>query len=115
MKPVKVNVSSNASFSDAQSRASMRIPLTHDEMSLVSWYDRKLRTGGPMEACGGQPLKASQDYARANGAEYRVSAGNRYEFFYTSVPEGTEQLDRDELLEIHAEIEYDRYENVQGG
>lgn len=115
MKPVKVNTSSNASFENAQFRASMRIPLTLDEMSLVSWYDRKRKTGGPLEACGGQPLKTSQDYARANGAEYRVSAGKRYEFFYTSVPEGTAQLDRDELLEIHADLEYDRYENVQGG
>jgi hypothetical protein len=115
MKPVKVNANSNESFANAQSKASMRIPLTRDEMSLVSWYDRKRKTGGPLEACGGQPLKTSQDYANANGAEYRVSAGERYEFFYTSVPEGTAQLDRDELVKIHAEIEYDRYENVQGG
>ncbi len=113
MKPIKINIDANSDFSSAQSKAADQVP--HDEYSLISWYDRKNKTGGPLEACGEQPLKASQDYARSNGAGYHVSAGKRYEFFYGEVPEGTEQLDPEALIEVHEGLEFDRYENVQGG
>ena len=113
MKPIKVNIHANADFNSAQSKSADQIP--HEHASLVSWYDRKNKTGGPLEACGDQSLKTSQDYARSNGAEYRVSAGQRFEFFYSSTPEGTEQLDPEMLVEVHKNLEYDRYENVQGG
>ena len=115
MKTIKVNIDSNSNFNNAQSKAADKVSRNHDEYTLVGWYDRERKTGGPLEACGDQPLKASQDYARSNGAEYCVSAGKRYEFFYSSVPEGTEQLDPEVLIEIHEDLEYDRYENVQGG
>lgn len=115
MKPINVKIDANSDFNSAQSAAADKLPLALDASSLVSWYDRKNKTGGPLEACGDQPLKTSQDYARANGAEYRVSAGKRFEFFYSSIPEGTEQLDPEALIEIHKGLEYDRYENVQGG
>jgi len=113
MKPIKVNIKANSDFNSAQAKAAKEIP--HKDASLVSWYDREHKTGGPLEACGDQPLKTSQDYARSNGAEYRVSAGKRYEFFYASTPKGTERLDPEMLVEIHEGLEYDRYENVQGG
>ena len=113
MKTIKINIDSNSDFNSAQAKAANQVP--YEESSLISWYDRKNKTGGPLEACGDEPHKASQDYARSNGAGYHVSAGNRYEFYYGEVPKGTEQLDPEMLVEVHEDLEFDRYENVQGG
>ena len=68
---------------------------------LVAWWDKKLHTGGPAEACSGDAPKCSADYARSHGASTRVKVNDgQYEFFYGDIPEGHEELMRDEAIEL---------------
>ena len=61
-------------------------------------------------------MKCAMDYAGNNGAESWVSINDRtFEFFFRPTPEGTVELDREMALEIHQDLEMDRYENIQGG
>ena len=113
MKTIKIKNKVD-DYSTAQRQAMERIPVRSSRLSMVGWYDRRRRTGGPMEVCGDQKIKVARDYARSHGAEFQVSVGS-YEFFYLPVPEGTAQLDSKTLVEIHRGLELDRFENVQGG
>jgi len=113
MKTIKVKKKVD-DYATAQQQAIESIPVRSSELSMVGWYDRDRRTGGPLEVCGDQKIKVARDYARSHGAEYQVDIGP-YELFYLPVPEGTAELDSQTLLEIHRELELDRFENVQGG
>ena len=83
---------------------------------LVSWYDRRHRRAGPMEACDRQPLKVALDYARSHGADTRITvdSGQR-ELFFRRTPPDTAELDREACLAIHRGLEHDRFENMMGG
>jgi hypothetical protein len=84
------------------------------EVVNVSWYDRSRRTGGPMEVCGGEPIKCAIDYAVAHGASERIVT-ERFDLFYVQIPPGTASLDPEMVVEVHRGLERDRYENQQGG
>jgi hypothetical protein len=68
---------------------------------LVAWWDKKRHTGGPAEACSGDAPKCSADYARSHGASTRVKVNDgQYEFFYGEIPQGHEELMRDQAIEL---------------
>ncbi len=83
---------------------------------LVAWHDRRNRRAGPMEACDGQPVNVARSYARSNGAETCVQVdGGHYTLWYRRTPHNTIELDREACLDIHRDLSWDDYENVQGG
>ena len=114
MKPISISLTPGTDYNTASRRAVERIPVSPMKLSMVGWYDRERRTGGPIEACGDEPLKCARDYAVARGAEYRV-ASDRYEFYFSHVPEDAAELDPEMVFEIHRGLDMDRYENLQGG
>ncbi len=115
MEKISLKKQKTKSFKETQRRAEEAISLeSSDDYIMLGWYDRKQHKGGPAEVCGDEPLKVALDYAKSFDAEYRVS-GKPYELFFRSIPEDTAELDRSTLIEIHKEIEFDRFENLQGG
>ncbi len=97
-----VNLALDATGGIAHAEQATRKAIKSNERTvLVAWWDKKLHTGGPAEACSGDAPKCSADYARSHGASTRVRVNDGlYEFFYAEIPEGHEELMRDEAIEL---------------
>lgn len=85
-----------------------------DEVIEVSWYDRVLGTGGPMEVCADEVRRVALDYACSRGATEHIVT-ERFDLLYLPVPDGTAMLDPVEVVNVHRGLERDRFENQQGG
>lgn len=96
---------------EARAAAQGQDPAVH----LVAWYDRQRQTGGPQEACAGEPPKCVRDYAASHGAEYRVQVNDSaYEFYFGSAGEDVAELDREWAIKIHDETEASERERPPG-
>lgn len=85
-------------------------------VSLLAWYDKARGIGAPQEACALESWKCVRDYATHHEADFRISVNaDAYEFFFTKVAADMEELDREEVAEVHAGIAEDEFNNVQGG
>jgi len=85
-------------------------------VSLLAWYDKARGFGAPQEACALESFTCVRDYATHHMADLMISVNaDAYEFFFTRVPVGTEELDRGEVVEVHAGIAEDEFDNIQGG
>lgn len=116
MKTKKATTTTELSLGDVARAAVKMFRNPAARPMLVAWYDRGRRTGGPLEACGGERLKVARDYARAHGAETHVIVDDRsYELFFRNTPTDAAELDPDMCLEVHRGLELDTHENVQGG
>ena len=85
-------------------------------VSLLAWYDKARGLGAPQEACALESFACVRDYATHHMADLMISVNaDAYEFFFARVPADIEELDRDELVEVHAGIAEDEFNNLQGG
>jgi hypothetical protein len=71
---------------------------------------------GPREACAQEGWKCARVYADNHGAKQGVMVnGGDFEFYFSSVPKGVDELDREEALDIHRDAKGDEFDNLQGG
>ena len=97
-----VNLAIDATRGIAQAEQATRKSIeTSKRTVLIAWWDKKRHTGGPAESCSGDAPKCSADYARSHGASTRVKVNDgQYEFFYGEIPEGHEEVMKDEAIEL---------------
>ena len=103
-------------YGDAEAMARKAAEETGTGFTLISWYDKVRGVGAPQEACSLENWKCVRDYAEHRDASLRVAVNeDMYEFFFTRVPADVEELDVDEVTEVHSGIARDEFDNVQGG
>lgn len=117
MKTLKVNISEDRSFEEAQSEVKKVVGRIGAEWNLVSWYDRKRRTGGPLEACENEGINCSSDYAMSHCAELRIAVnGGDYVFYFAKVPKSFAELNPSEVARNHRGLKNSvEFDNQQGG
>jgi hypothetical protein len=114
MQEIKIRTKLGTEYGRAARTAASAVPGDPDRLSLVGWYDKRRRTGGPLEVCGGESARCANSYARSHGARYTVATDN-FTFYYASVPEDVVELDPQMVAEVHRGLDRDRFENQQGG
>jgi hypothetical protein len=103
-------------YGDAEAMAWRAAKEAGTDFTLISWYDKARGMGAPQEACSLENWKCVRDYAEHRNASLRVAVNtDDYEFFFAKVPTDAEELDFDEVAEVHSEVMRDEFENVQGG
>jgi hypothetical protein len=115
MQTFKIKVR-NPEDVDVMQREARKI-LPGSDLSLVAWYDRNHRTGGPLEVCRNESEQCARSYATHHGAQFEVDVNGRaVELFYAPTPSGTAELDLAELIEAHRGLDReDSVDDVQGG
>jgi hypothetical protein len=103
-------------YGDAETMARKAADGAGKGFTLMSWFDKARGMGAPQEACSLESWKCVRDYAEHHDASLRVAVNSdEYEFFFTRVPLDAEELDSDEVTEVHSGISRDEFDNVQGG
>jgi len=116
MMNIDLKMAPGVRYAEAEEAARNAAMDAGGSVSLLAWYDKAKGLGAPQEACALESFTCVRDYAVHREADFRISVNaDAYEFFFTRVPAGTEELDREEVVEVHAGIAEDEFNNVQGG
>ena len=103
MYETRLDIPADVDFDAARAWARKAIAdTTGTDLSLVAYFDHERRQGGPIDACGGEPPECARNYAESHGAEYRVTAPNRFEFFFVRVPADATQQPREDRMDPKA-------------
>lgn len=116
MMNIDLTMTPGVRYAEAEEAARNAAMDAGGSVSLLAWYDKARGFGAPQEACALESFKCVRDYAVHHEADFRVSVNtDAFEFFFTKVPAETEELDREEVAEVHAGIAEDEFNNLQGG
>lgn len=116
LQKINIAIDANTEIGSAEQAARNALGHSDDSTVLVAWWDGTRKTGGPQEACRGDQLKCSQDYAKSHGASTKVEVNDgQYEFFYGEVPAGHEGQMRDLAIDLRKGLESFETTGIGGG
>ncbi|RJP69471.1 MAG: hypothetical protein C4532_10990 [Candidatus Abyssobacteria bacterium SURF_17] len=116
MRTVSLGLGSGVNYALAEKAAREAAMEAGGKLTLVAWYDKVRNMEGPREACANEGWKCARVYADHHGADIGVLVNeDQYEFYFTRIPEGFEELDEEAALDIHESAKRPDFDNVQGG
>lgn len=116
MRNINLKINGRIDYNEAERAARATARDMAGNISLFAWYDKARRMGAPAEACATESWKCVRDYAEHHEAAIRVSVNeDQFEFFYARAAGDAEELDAEQVTEVHQAIAQDEFNNVQGG
>lgn len=116
MKTINLKLGSTIDYVTAEKAARDAALKGGADMMLLAWYDKALKKQGPRETCDGESWTCARDFAKNHNADLHISVnGGAYEFFFSKLGGKYDELKKKEVVNVHAGIARDAFENVQGG
>jgi hypothetical protein len=116
IKILQLDAEPKSNFTSLEGKARKLIGQGTKNLTLLAWWDRAKKTGGPREACSDETVACVATYAAAHGSQYQVRVnGGEYDLFYGAPSGDYAELDRRMVEEVHRHAKRVDFDNVQGG